>query len=154
MKGIILAAGKGSRLNGTLGDKPKCLLRVGDRTLVERQIESLRASGIDDIAGENLGIVKFGAEGARLLTRMLDERVTGGHLRDWAPSAFGDFARRRPLHVIGTRGYPWTEIDFPEDYERAIHDVLPAIDGKEGPTHRSAPTTVSDHALFGRGGPA
>jgi choline kinase len=241
MRGIILAAGKGSRLNGTLGDKPKCLLRIGDRTLVERQIESLRAVGIDDIGvvvgcqaervqrtcghrityventrfaqtnslyslwlarpllldgfvvmncdvlfhpqllddlvtaryedalliaysdrplgdeemkikvrrgcvvdiaktlapddtdGENLGIVKFGAEGARLLTTMLDERVSAGHLRDWAPSAFGDFARRRPLHVIGTRGYPWTEIDFPEDYQRAIHDVLPAIDGEEVP---------------------
>ena len=38
MKGVILAAGKGSRLNGTLGDKPKCLLRVGNTTLVERQI--------------------------------------------------------------------------------------------------------------------
>ncbi len=49
MKGIILAAGKGSRLNGTIGDKPKCLLRVGGQTLVERQIEALRAAGITDI---------------------------------------------------------------------------------------------------------
>jgi hypothetical protein len=23
---------------------------------------------------------------------------------------------------------PWTEIDFPEDYERAVNDVLPAIE--------------------------
>src|SRR3954464_13453545 len=50
MRGIILAAGKGSRLNGTIGDKPKCLLRVGGKTLVERQIETLRAVGITDIA--------------------------------------------------------------------------------------------------------
>ena len=50
VRGIILAAGKGSRLNGTAGDRPKCLLRVGDMTLIERQIESLRAAGIDDIA--------------------------------------------------------------------------------------------------------
>ena len=49
MRGVILAAGKGSRLNGTIGDKPNCLLRVGDKTLVERQIEYLRATGIDDI---------------------------------------------------------------------------------------------------------
>src|SRR5207244_8813001 len=85
----------------------------------------------DDTDGENLGIVKFGAAGARLLTGMLDERVSAGHLRDWAPSAFGDFARRRPLHVIGTRGYPWTEIDFPEDFERAVREVLPAIEGED-----------------------
>ena len=50
MRGIILAAGKGSRLNGTIGDKPKCLLRVGGKTLVERQIEALEAVGITDIA--------------------------------------------------------------------------------------------------------
>ena len=50
MKGIILAAGKGSRLNGTIGDKPKCLLRVGGKTLVERQVEALESVGIEDIA--------------------------------------------------------------------------------------------------------
>jgi len=241
MKGVILAAGKGSRLNGTLGDKPKCLLRLGNTTLVERQIESMRAVGIDDIVivvgcqaervqrtcghrityventrfaqtnslyslwlarplllngfvvmncdvlfhpqlledlvtsrhedvlliaysagplgdeemkikvrrgcvvdiaktltpqeadGENLGVVKFGAEGARMLADLLDKRVASGNLRDWAPKAFGDFARLRPLHVIGTRGFPWTEIDFPEDYERAVRDVLPAIEGEEFP---------------------
>lgn len=237
MRGVILAAGKGSRLNGTIGDKPKCLLRIGDNTLIERQVEALRAVGIDDIVavvgcqadrvrrtcgthityientrfaqtnslyslwlarpllvdgfvvmncdvlfhpqvlddlvnarhqdallisyddgplgdeemkikvrcgrvvdmsktlaaddadGENLGIVKFGAEGARALIRFLDERVAAGGLRDWAPRAFADFARARPLHVIGTRGYPWIEIDFPDDYERAVREILPAIDG-------------------------
>ena len=35
MRGIILAAGKGSRLNGTAGDKPKCLVEIGGVTLVE-----------------------------------------------------------------------------------------------------------------------
>src|SRR5919109_3038090 len=49
MRAVILAAGKGSRLNGTIGDKPKCLVRVGDRTLIERQIETFRSVGIDDI---------------------------------------------------------------------------------------------------------
>ncbi len=245
MKGIILAAGKGSRLNGTIGDKPKCLLRVGGQTLVERQIEALRAAGITDIVvvvgcqsdhvkracgkrityidntrfaqtnslyslwmarpllydgfvvmncdvlfhpqmltdlvtsrhedalliayqendsepmgdeemkikvrrgrvaeisktlaaeeadGENVGIVKFGAEGARLLGTLMDRRVTAGGLRDWAPRAFADFARVRPLHAIGTRGYPWTEIDFPADYEHAVRDVLPAIEGDDQAT--------------------
>ena len=43
MRGVILAAGKGSRLNGTAGDKPKCLVEVGGMTLVERQIRALRA---------------------------------------------------------------------------------------------------------------
>ena len=49
MKGVILAAGKGSRLNGTAGDKPKCLVEAGGITLLERQIRALDGAGIDDI---------------------------------------------------------------------------------------------------------
>jgi choline kinase len=256
MRGIILAAGKGSRLNGTIGDKPKCLLRVGGKTLVERQIEALKSVGITDIVvvvgcqadsvrrhcgarityiensrfaqtnslyslwlarpllydgfivmncdvlfhpqmlsdlvtsrhedalliayqdddaepfgdeemkikvrrgrvaeiaktlspdeadGENVGVVKFGRDGARLLTTLLDRRVSAGGLRDWAPKAFGEFAQLRPLHVIGTRAFPWTEIDFPEDYERAVREILPAIEGEDaiaGEVGRTSNTTV------------
>jgi choline kinase len=256
MRGIILAAGKGSRLNGTIGDKPKCLLRVGGKTLVERQIEAFRHVGIEDIVmvvgcqaeavrrtcgqrityientrfaqtnslyslwlarpllydgfvvmncdvlfhpqmlsdlvtsrhedalliayqddddqpmgdeemkikvrrgrvvdiaktlpadeadGENVGVVKFGADGARLLIDLMEQRVAAGGLRDWAPRAFADFARLRPLFTVGTRAYPWTEIDFPEDYERAVRAVLPAIEGDtaEGASEtREAPGTT------------
>ncbi len=42
MRGIILAAGKGSRLNGTAGESPKCLVKAGGLTLIERQIRALR----------------------------------------------------------------------------------------------------------------
>jgi choline kinase len=239
LRGVILAAGKGSRLNGTAGDRPKCLVEVGGVSLLERQIVALRDSGIgeivvvvgcqadavrracgrgiefvensrfaetnslyslwlarpllldgfvvmncdvlfhpqllddlltskhddallvayqdddsapfgeeemkvkvrrgrvvdisktmaaDDADGENVGIVKFGAEGARLLAAILDDRVASGTLRDWAPRAFNEFAQLRRLHAIGTRGYPWTEIDFPEDYQRAVREILPAIE--------------------------
>jgi choline kinase len=241
MRGIILAAGKGSRLNGTIGDKPKCLLRVGGKTLIDRQIDALKAVGITDIVvvvgcqseavrrncgarityiensrfaqtnslyslwlarpllydgfvvmncdvlfhpqmlsdlvtsrhedallisyqedgtpladeemkitvrrgrvqeiaktlapdeadGENVGVVKFGRDGARLLATLLDQRISAGGLRDWAPKAFGDFAKVRPLYAIGSRGLPWTEIDFPEDFERAARQVLPAIEGED-----------------------
>jgi choline kinase len=238
MRGIVLAAGRGARLNGTAGNLPKCLVRLGGMTLVERQIALLRSCGVNDVVvvvgceaervrrscgrgvqfventrfaqtnslyslwlarpllldgfvvmncdvllhpqlivdlltarhedallvayqdddqalgdeemkvrtrrgrvvdiaktmtpdaadGENVGVVKFGADGARLLVSILDERVAAGGLRDWAPRAFAEFARVRPLHAIGTRGYPWTEIDFPEDYQRALTDILPAIE--------------------------
>jgi choline kinase len=240
MRGIILAAGKGSRLNGTAGESPKCLVKAGGLTLVERQIRALRRAGIDDIAvvvgcqaeevrracghgityvenakyaqtnsmyslwmarpllfegfvvlncdvlfhpillhdlltsrhenalllayrdadqppfgeeemkvqvrcgrvremskqmdpeaadGENLGIVKFGSEGATELVKIMDRLIDAGGLRDWAPRAFREFAQEHPLHAIGTRGFPWIEIDFPEDYQRAIREVLPQIDG-------------------------
>ena len=239
MRGIILAAGKGSRLNGNSPESPKCLTRLGGETLIERQIRLLRRAGIDDLAvvvgcqadrviracgqdityvenvryaqtnslyslwmarpllfegfvvlncdvlfhpallsdllssrhenalllgyreasqppygdeemkvrvhdgrvvdmskemdpaeadGENLGVVKFGARGAAALVEIMDSTVREGRLRDWAPRAFAAFAQQHPLHAIGTRGLPWIEIDFPEDYRRAVTEVLPLIE--------------------------
>ena len=43
MRGVILAAGRGSRLNGAASDSPKCLVEAGGMTLVERQIRSTPA---------------------------------------------------------------------------------------------------------------
>jgi choline kinase len=77
--------------------------------------------------GENVGIVKFGSSGARLLRELMDPLVENGALRSWAPRAFLEFARRRPLHVIGTRGFPWIEIDFPDDCRRAQEEIFPQI---------------------------
>jgi choline kinase len=81
-----------------------------------------------DVDGENVGIAKFGAAGAALLVDEMTAIVGAGGLREWLPRAFAAFSARRPLHAIETRGYPWIEIDFPEDYRRACSDVLPAIE--------------------------
>ncbi|MEW6127527.1 MAG: phosphocholine cytidylyltransferase family protein [Acidobacteriota bacterium] len=239
MRGIILAAGKGIRLNGTTGNTPKCLLEIGDCTLLERQMQTLKSCGIRDITvvvgyqservrkfcepetrivensiyektnslfslwlareylsdgfvvlnsdvlfhprlltnllessyknallmepvnrlemllgdeemkvkvegervieinktmkpdeadGENLGIVKFGKSDAPVLVNIMDALISGGCLRDWAPRAFGEFATMRHLNVIGTAGLPWIEIDYPEDYQKALHEILPNIE--------------------------
>ena len=242
MRAIILAAGKGSRLNGSTEETPKCLVKVGGVTLIDRQIAVLHDAGIDDITvvvgcqsewvkrtcgheisyvenaryaqtnslyslwmarallyegfvvlncdvlfhpallddllsarhedalllayrsaddppfgdeemkvkvrggrvvdiskemapdeadGENLGIVKFGAPGAALLVEIMDRLVADGRLRAWAPRAFREFAQLQPLHAIGTRGFPWIEIDFPEDYHRAVREILPQIERED-----------------------
>jgi L-glutamine-phosphate cytidylyltransferase len=81
-----------------------------------------------DTDGENLGIAKFGRAGGTLLARSLEKLVARGALTAWAPRAFLEVARARPLHAIGTRGLPWIEIDFPEDYERAVEQILPLLD--------------------------
>ena len=81
-----------------------------------------------DADGENVGIARFGAEGARLLVEQMDALVAEGDHKAWVPRAFKAFAERRPLHAIGTRGFPWTEIDFPEDYRNAVEVVLPQIE--------------------------
>ena len=50
MKAIILAAGQGSRLGKICPDRPKCLMSIEDNTLLEIQINTLHACGIEDIA--------------------------------------------------------------------------------------------------------
>lgn len=47
MKAVILAAGKGKRLAPMGWDQPKCLLRFGERTLLDHVVVSLAACGVD-----------------------------------------------------------------------------------------------------------
>jgi len=46
---IILAAGRGTRMNLTTKKIPKCLLHVGKKTILDRQIDILLKNGINDI---------------------------------------------------------------------------------------------------------
>ncbi|MEW2354019.1 phosphocholine cytidylyltransferase family protein [Spirillospora sp. NPDC029432] len=50
MRAVILAAGRGSRFAPFTADRPKCLVRVAGRTLLERQIAALSAAGVGEIA--------------------------------------------------------------------------------------------------------
>lgn len=49
MRAMILAAGLGKRMQPLTADRPKPLLKVGDKTLIEHQIERLVAAGISGI---------------------------------------------------------------------------------------------------------
>jgi choline kinase len=238
VRAVILAAGRGGRLRGVVGKRPKCLARVGESTLLERQVHALQAAGVspitivagygeadvrracpagveiltnpihattnslyslwlarhvleegfvvlncdvlfhprllsdlvesrypdalltsargqapayspeemkvhirgglvraidktldDDISdAENMGIGKFSRTGAAALVAEIDRIVGSGDVRAWLPKGFDAFAQRHALHAIDTRGLPWIEIDFPEDYWRACSEVLPAIE--------------------------
>ena len=46
MKAVILAAGMASRLRPLTSDTPKCLLKVGERTLLQRSMDALVEVGI------------------------------------------------------------------------------------------------------------
>lgn len=50
MRAVILSAGQGSRLLPLTADRPKCLLPVDERTLLECQVDSLLQCGVDEIA--------------------------------------------------------------------------------------------------------
>ena len=49
MKAIILAAGRGSRLLTLTNDRPKCLVELNGKSLLDWQIEALRGAGVNDI---------------------------------------------------------------------------------------------------------
>ena len=47
-KAIILSAGQGSRLGHLTDDRPKCLIDFGGRTLLDRQLDTLAANGVEE----------------------------------------------------------------------------------------------------------
>ncbi len=49
MKAVILAAGIASRLRPLTNDRPKCLLEIGNRSLLARAIDGLLVNGVDEI---------------------------------------------------------------------------------------------------------
>ncbi len=90
-----------------------------------------KALPLDQADGENVGIVKVGAEGGRRLARHLERLVDAGHTQAWAPLAFRALAQEWPLRAVETGDLAWTEIDFPEDLERAQRHIAPAIAAAE-----------------------
>jgi len=48
-KAIIIAGGLSSRLYPLTDEKPKCMLEVGGKTILKREIEALQACGVNDI---------------------------------------------------------------------------------------------------------
>jgi len=49
MKAIILNAGKGGRLGSLTDDRPKCLVEVGGRPILDFQLDALRLAGVREL---------------------------------------------------------------------------------------------------------
>jgi choline kinase len=50
MKAVILAAGQGTRIRSIHGERPKCLINVDERTILDHQLDALCSAGINDVA--------------------------------------------------------------------------------------------------------
>ena len=50
MKAIIIAAGMGTRLNPLTNERPKCMLKLNGKTILQHQLDVFHANGITDIS--------------------------------------------------------------------------------------------------------
>ena len=73
MIGVVLAAGMASRLRPLTNDRPKCLLTVGSRTLLQRTFDALIAAGIKEF------VVVTGYRG-EMIRYFLDEQYADANL--------------------------------------------------------------------------
>jgi choline kinase len=229
---IILAAGQGSRLWPYTQDRPKCLLEIGGKTLLEHQVQALRDQDVERIVvvtgylghkvrevlgvhveyvrnplfvhtssmyslwlardmasdgcivlnaevlfhvgilqalqecpypdalaidfeahlaeeetkvmvqgervkalsktlpqgdAENVGLLKFSANGSKVLFAKIDELLARNRHQEMVPYAVNAIASTHFLAAVPVQGLPWIEIDFPEDYRRACESIYPAI---------------------------
>lgn len=69
MKGVILAAGIGSRLRPLTDDKPKCLVKVAGKPMLEYQLDAYRMAGIQDV----IIIVGYKGEQIEKYCRYIDD---------------------------------------------------------------------------------
>ena len=76
MRGLILAAGRGSRLGGYGDGTPKCLLEIGRRRLIEHQLEALADAGVAPVAM----VIGYGADEVREAVGIRAEYI---HNRRW-----------------------------------------------------------------------
>lgn len=74
MKAIILAAGQGTRLRPLTDDRPKCMVEVNGKTIIERQLETMHSCGIKNediiiIAGYRSDVLRnrFGDMGVTII---------------------------------------------------------------------------------------
>ena len=49
MKTVIMAGGKGTRISSVAKDIPKPMIKIGDKPVLEHEIECLKSQGFYDI---------------------------------------------------------------------------------------------------------
>jgi L-glutamine-phosphate cytidylyltransferase len=80
-----------------------------------------------ELQGESVGFLKLSADAAALLETLLARRVAAGHTGIEHEEVYPDLLARVEVGFERVDGLPWTEIDFPEDVERAEREILPRL---------------------------
>lgn len=126
---FILAAGRGARMRPLTDARPKPLLEVGGRALIEHHLLRLRAAGIARV------VINLGWLGAQIRTRLGDGSAWGLHIA-WSDEGWpaldtgGGIHRALPLlgaaPFVLVNGDVWCDLPLATLRERA--ERLPAGD--------------------------
>ncbi|GAA2626036.1 phosphocholine cytidylyltransferase family protein [Actinomadura fulvescens] len=90
MRGVILAAGRGSRMGPHTADRPKCLMEINGASLLERQLAALRHAAITEAAV----VTGWRAE------RFVGKPVRLLHNPRWDSSTMVDSVAREPDPIV------------------------------------------------------
>ena len=109
------------------GDEP-VKIAINKGQMVEFR-KALPADLEFDTLGESVGFFKFNGDMAAEISQTCSGYNADGLLGAPHEEALRDVLLAAPLEFAceDVSGLPWLEVDFPEDVERAIKQVLPAI---------------------------
>jgi L-glutamine-phosphate cytidylyltransferase len=99
----------------------------------------------DRVGGENVGILKLARETAEATAAAAADLIAEGHERAWLAEAVNAVAGDHPIECVDVAGWPWIEIDFPEDLARMREEVFPRVAAALEPLesgHRDRPVHV------------
>jgi choline kinase len=82
-----------------------------------------------DTIGESVGFFRFTQAGAQRLAELVAAYTDTGRAHMPHEEAVRDLLKERsqPIEVADVTGFPWIEIDFPIDVDRATQEVLPQL---------------------------
>lgn len=153
MKGLLLAAGQGTRLRPLTDDRPKPMVDIAGEPAIAHELRWLRRQGVDDLA-INLHyrpdvLERFVGDGSRFGVRITYSREqemlgTAGALRPLASFFHGD-----PAFVV-LYGDVLTDLDLApviEAHRRAGADATIVVSPADDPTRAGIVAFDGDHRI-------
>lgn len=115
MKAVIMAGGKGTRISSITNDElPKPMLKIGDKTILEHQIDCLKKSNVDEI------ILVIGYLGEKIKDYFKDGTNFGVKI------SYYEEDPEKPLGTAGSFYYLKDKID--DDFILVFGDVFLSVD--------------------------
>lgn len=90
-------------------------------------VEMSKVMRRDRANGENVGILKLSSTTAAAVLAAAHEIVRAGGGNHWLASAINRVATDHRIRCVDASGWPWIEIDYPEDLLRARLEIFPRV---------------------------